>query len=291
MTNSRNKMKTISLFILSFLISTQINCQIITGKVADASNGEPLIYASIGIVNANQGTISDEQGNFHLDVKNIPANAIIRVSMIGYNPQTFTIGDLIDKENEIRLESKITELTEIIVKPLGKPVIIGSTQISKGILCGWGGTDPGKGYEIGTKLELGENPVRIKSLHLYLHKQSFDSTLFRLHIRNLVDNMPGQELLNSEILIKVEKESGWIDIDLSKYNLVFEGDIVLSLEWIKVMGLNNNKLMKMNGQKQYTANVLFSEKKNKGCIYTRWGSEAIWSRFEDKSPCFYITVQ
>lgn len=284
-------MKTISLFILSFLISAQINCQTITGKVVDASNGEPLIYASIGIVNVNKGTITDEQGKFHLDVKKIPVNAIMRVSMIGYNPRTFAISDLIDKENEIRLESKTTELKEIIVKPLGKPVIIGSTQISKGILCGWEGTDPGKGYEIGTELKLGEKPVRIKSLHLHLHKQSFDSTLFRLHIRSLIDNMPGQELLSSEILIKVEKESGWIDIDLSRYNLVFEGDIVLSLEWIKAMGLNNNRLMKMNGQKQYTANVLFSEKKKEGCIYTRWGSEAIWSRSEDKSPCFYITVQ
>lgn len=284
-------MKTVSLFILSLLICTQISCQTIIGKVVDALNGEPLIYASIGIVNTNMGTITDEQGSFHLDVKNNPVNAIIRVSMIGYNPQTFEIGNLTDKEIEIRLESKITELSEIVVKPLGKPVKIGTTQISKGILCGWGGTDPGKGYEIGTKLELGENRVRIKSLHLHLHKQSFDSTLFRLHIRNIVDNMPSRELLNSEILIKVDKESGWVEIDLCNYNLEFEGDIALSLEWIKVMGLNNDKLMKMNGQKQYTANVLFSEKKNKGCIYTRWGSEAMWSRFEDKSPCFYLTIQ
>jgi len=57
------------------------------------------------------------------------------------------------------------------------------------------------------------------------------------------------------------------------------------------MGLNEEKLMQIQGQKQKTANVLFSKKKNQGCIYTRWGSEAEWSGYEDSSPCFYLTVQ
>lgn len=268
-----------------------MNCQTITGRVADVSTGEPLIYVSIGIPDVNRGTITDEQGMFHLETEGIPVDALIRFSMIGYESQTYFIGDLLYKENEIYLERKIYESWVVVVKPLGKPVKIGSSQKSPGIQCGWGGPDPGKGYEIGTKFELGDTLVKIKSLHLHLHKQSFDSTLFRLHIRNIVDNMPGIELPYGNIYFKVDKKSGWVEIDLSKYNLVFDGDIALSLEWIKAMGLSEEKLIKMNGQEQYTANVLFSLNKNQGCIYTRWGSEATWTRYDDRSPCFYLTVQ
>jgi hypothetical protein len=278
-------------FVLCIFLDVQLYGQVITGRVIDAISGEPLIYAGIGVIETSRGTISDEQGNFSLAVNDITANAVVRFSMIGYNPQSFTIEELINRENSIRLESKTVQLAEMIVKPSGKPWKVGTESSTPGNLCGWGGTDTGKGYEIGTKMELGEKPVRLKSLHMLLHKQSFDRTLFRIHIRNLVDGIPGNELLKSDILISVDKESGWVEIDLSKYNLVFEGDIVLSLEWIKVIGLNEDKLMKMKGQSQYTAYVLFKTNKNKGFMFTRWGTEATWSKFEGRSPVFYLVLQ
>jgi hypothetical protein len=54
--------------------------------------------------------------------------------------------------------------------------------------------------------------------------------------------MPHKELLDQNIFIPVTKESGWIDIDLSNYNFVFSGDIALSLEWIKVVGIHQDSL-------------------------------------------------
>jgi hypothetical protein len=290
--NIRNgKMKILLISILCIFLGNQLPGQVITGRIIDAVSGEPLIYAAIGVIETTRGTISDEQGKFSLAVNDIAANAVVRFSMIGYNPQSFTIEELINRENTIHLESKTFQLAELIVKPSGKQLKVGTESSTPGNLCGWGGTDTGKGYEIGTKLELGEKPVRLKSLHMLLHKQSFDKTLFRLHIRNLVDGMPGNEMLNTDVLISVDRESGWVEIDLSKYNLMFKGDIVLSLEWIKVLGLNDEKLMKMKGQSQYTANVLFKTNQKQGCMYTRWGTEATWSRFENKSPVFYLVVQ
>lgn len=284
-------MKASLLFVLSISFGIQLFSQTISGKVLNSSDGEPLIYASIGVIGTSRGTITDEQGNFCLDIKDIPVNSTMRFSMIGFNPVTSLVSELVDKQNAIFLEPGTVQLAEIIVKPAGKPKIVGTTDYTRGTLCGWGGTDTGKGYEIGTKLELGPTPVRLRSLHLHIHKQSFDSTLFRLHIRDLIDEMPGNELLNSDILFTADKESGWIEVDLSKYNLVFKDTIVLSLEWIKVTGLNNDSLMKMDGQKQYTANVLLSKKMNHGCMFTRWGSEAKWTSYDNSSPSFYLTVQ
>jgi hypothetical protein len=285
-------MKFFTLITLFLFLSFQLFGQTIKGKIFDASNGDPLIYVSIGVIETSSGTITDEEGNFNLEIKGLPVNSWVRFSMIGYKSKTFTIEELSDKDNLLLLENEIYKLPEVIVNPSGKLRKIGTTNYTyKGGLCGWGGTQARKGYEIGTKLELGNRPVRIKSLNMLLFKQSFDSSLFRLHIRNIIDSLPGKELLTTNILITLTKESGWVDADLSKYNLAFEGDIILSLEWIKVIGVNKPNLVRMNGQKVYSANVLFHQKRNKGFTYTKWGSEAKWVCHERLSPSFYITVQ
>jgi hypothetical protein len=284
--------KSFSLFGLFLFLNLQFFGQTITGKIVSASSNEPLIYASIGVIETSYGTITNENGNFNLDIKGLPVSSLVRFSIIGFKSRIFSIEELSDKDNIIGLESVTYNLPEVIVNPIGKPKKVGTTNYTlKGGFCGLAGTDSGKGYEIGTKLELGKYPVRLRTLNMHLFKQSFDSSLFRLHIRNIIDSLPGIELLNTNILIALTKESGWVDVDLSKYNLVFEGDIVLSLEWIKVIGVNKANILRINGQKQLTTSVLFNLKMNHGSMFSRWGTEAKWLRHERRSPSFYLTVQ
>lgn len=280
----------VSVFAL-IITSNNIFGQSISGKVICSSDNEPIIYASIGIIGTSKGTISNENGEFELNVDSICKDSLVRFSMIGFESKVFKIKELINKENQIQLENKPVQLKEITIKPSGKATKFGTTNYSRlGGVCGWGGTSFGKGHEIGTKIELGENMVQLKSLHFRLHKQSFDSSLFRLHIRDIEQGLPSKELLDKEIIISVSEEKGWVDIDLSKYHLTYKGDIALTLEWIKVYGTNQDRLMKMNGSKNYSANVLFNIRKNEKALFIRKGSEAIWHSVENKSPSLYLTA-
>jgi hypothetical protein len=279
----------VSLFLF---LNLQFYGQTITGKVAGASNDDPLIYASIGVIETSVGTITNEEGDFNLEVKGIPVNSRVRFSMIGFKSRIFTIEELSNKDNIILLESEIYKLPEVFVIPAGKIRKVGTSGYTfRGGVCGWGGTQTGKGWEIGTKIELGELPVRLKSLHIRVNSQSYDSTLFRLHIRNIVEDIPGSELLNNNILISLIKETGWIEIDLNKYNLVYEGDIALTLEWIKIIGVDINKFITVNGDKHAAAGVTLDKKRNQGCLFTKWGTEAKWVRQDNESPGIYLTVQ
>lgn len=287
-----NKMKALSIVGLLLFLNLQSYGQTITGKVVSASNNEPLIYASIGVIETSFGTITNEEGYFNLEIKGIPVNSQVRFSMVGFKSKTFTIEDLSKKDNILQLESETYKLTEVIVNPAGKTRKVGTTSFTfRGGVCGWGGTQTGKGWEVGTKIELGDLPGRLKSLHIRVNNQSYDSTLFRLHIRNIVEDLPLDELLNNNILISLTKETGWIETDLSKYNLVFEGDIAISLEWIKIVGMDSNKFITVNGEKQLTAGVTFDKKRNQGCLYTKWGTEAKWVRHDNGSPSIYLIVQ
>jgi hypothetical protein len=285
-------MKPLSLYFLVLFFNIQFYGQTITGYVIDNSNGEPLIYASIGVIGTTVGTITNEKGNFRLDVINLPPKSIVRISMIGFKSRTFTIDQLLIKQYSISLERETYNLPEVFVSPAGKLINVGTTSFSfKNGFCGWGGNDFGKGWEIGTKIDLGDSPKRLKSLHIRVNKQSFDSSLFRLHIRNILDSLPQNELLKTNILIAITKESGWITIDLSKYNLVFEGEIALSLEWIKVIGMDMNKLITSKGAKQSYPAVTFNKKLNEGLTFTKWGTEAKWAYHDKSSPSIYLTVQ
>jgi hypothetical protein len=285
-------MKSLSAFALMIIFGYQLQGQNISGKVIDFSNGEPLVYVSIGVMETSKGTITDEKGNFNLDVTGQSIKSPVRFSMIGYQSQNFTIEELSKFQNIIKLKYYPIDLAPITIKPYGKIKEVGTKDYTiLGGFDGWSGANFGKGYEIGLKIELGALPVRIKSLHFRLYKQTVDSSLFRLHIREIDENMPLNELLNKNILIPVTKKSGWFDIDLSKYNLVFSGDIVLSIEWIKVVGIHMESSMKINDSKQASPNVLFNIKRKQGCTYHRWGTEANWVKDDSSSPSFYLTVQ
>ncbi len=287
-------MKSLLFILLSVFCIGTLAGQIITGKVLDAADGEALAYVNIGVVDQLKGTITDENGAFALEVNGLSTDATVRFSMIGYAAQIFTVKDLLDNTSKvIKLVNVPVPLSEIVVKP-GKTKKVGETTFSRrGNVCGWGGDKKGQGNEIGARLELGEMPVSIRNLHIHVQKQSFDSCLFRLHVRDIIDDMPGNELLTKNILIPITQESGWVEIDLSKYNLVFQRDIILSLEWVAVKGANKDRFVSvtsLEGKQPPTSVVLFSTMKNRYGLYTRWGSEAPWIRHE-YGPCFYLTVQ
>ncbi len=283
-------MKLISTVFLFFL-TLQLQAQLISGKVIDFSSEKPLEYVNLGVIDAPLGTTTNEKGEFSFDIKGRSPKAIVRISMIGYKPQAFSIEELTNKENVIKLVNEPIQLGEVTVKPfLGKLKKVGTTSYTwHGKFCGIRGAQKGKGYEIGTKIELGSKPVLLKSLHICMHNQSFENSLFRLHIRNIVNNLPFEEQLAENIMIPITKRSGWVDVDLSKYNLIFEGNIALTIEWVNVTLTNKTKFIEVNGKKDY--NILFNMKQKQGTIYHRWGSESKWSWKEGSSPRFYLTVQ
>ncbi len=84
--------------------------KIIRGKVTDG-NGEPLAGASILIKGTVQGTISDIEGNYVLEVPE--GAAILSISYVGYSTQEVIIGErsIID----VILTIDVTSLNEVVV--------------------------------------------------------------------------------------------------------------------------------------------------------------------------------
>lgn len=85
--------------------------------VISQSTREPIIYASVGVVNRNLGTVTDSLGHFSLSVPNEYLNDTLRISSIGYLPKSFAIKDFDIIPDTIMLADDLVELPEVVVKP------------------------------------------------------------------------------------------------------------------------------------------------------------------------------
>ncbi len=87
--------------------------RVITGTVTD-SNGEPIIGANVVVKGTTNGTVTDINGRYSLE---IPENAIIQVSYIGYLGQNIAAKS--SKEVNIRLVEDTQSLEEVVVVGYG----------------------------------------------------------------------------------------------------------------------------------------------------------------------------
>ena len=99
----------------------------ITGTVVDATTGEPVIGANVLVVGTANGTSTDFDGNFSLDV---PANATLEVSYIGY--LRTIIKPTPGKKMTIGIKEDTQALGEVVVVGYGvqkKESLTGAMQV------------------------------------------------------------------------------------------------------------------------------------------------------------------
>lgn len=179
--NNIRKMALSMLFILSVLVASAQNISV-TGTVADV-NGDPIIGASIiEKSNPSNGTISDVEGKFSLQVAK---NAIIRISFVGYESQELPAKNplnIVLEENSIMLQEAVVvgvgygtmrksdltgAITSIPAKDLKQGIVTSTEQLLQGKIAGLSVTqassDPTTGSSLrlrgGTSLSASNSPL------------------------------------------------------------------------------------------------------------------------------------
>src|SRR5260221_14786862 len=69
--------------------ATSAGAQSISGRITDASTGQPLNGARVALTGTLQGVIARADGSYHLPVAT--GTQIVRVSYIGYSPVVDTV--------------------------------------------------------------------------------------------------------------------------------------------------------------------------------------------------------
>lgn len=210
--------------------------QNITGTIISERTKKPVEYVNIGLAGKNIGTVSDANGKFTIAIDSQFDNDSLLFSSIGYDPISIKITDLRKNNITVSLKEKIYELGGVIVKPK-KFVhkVLGITTHSKVAMAGF--KDNFLGYEMGILMKVKKSAV-VKKVNLNISACSFDTIFYRLNIYKVTGDNSFENILNKPIYINIPKDKikEKIEIDLQPYNIVVDGDFLVTIEHIKNMG-------------------------------------------------------
>jgi len=254
---------------------------IVKGTVVDAESKQALPYVNAGIPNKNTGTVTSRDGGFQINIRDGSASDSLKFSMAGYSGQSFCIRDIVKLPAPflVSLQKNIAELNEVLVTRKLLPVkTLGNTTTSRFINVGL----PLKflGSEIGIRFSLGKNPELLKNFNFNISDIRLDTAVFRLNIYRFKNGIPGENILQKNILIPVGRQTGRVTVHLSEDKLILNGDILVSIEWIE--GSSSGK---ENGALFLSASFLSS------ATWHRLTSQGSWKKASGLGVGFNLEVQ
>ena len=269
------KTRLISLFLILQMTTCVFAQTRVSGKLINTQQ-QPLGYVSIGIVGTSVGTVSDEQGRFELYLSS-EGNVVF--SLIGYRSLTLSSAALKTHPTEqpIVLEEQPFQLPEIrisnreqVTKTIGGDKADAKTSTNFAI-----GSKPSQnlGAEIGRKFNLPKAACRLEKYRFYL-QSNFESVKFRVNVYSLksMENL----LVQNIYYATAGKVNGWVEIDLTPYDIVINEDVVVSIQWIESKGKGSYLRMPI----QMPAMAVH---------YYKYGSQDKWKKFNGMTTAMNLT--
>ncbi|MFD2725761.1 carboxypeptidase-like regulatory domain-containing protein [Hyunsoonleella rubra] len=219
--------KSIILFCLFFSITSYAQ---IKGKCVDTL-GIGIAYVNISIKGKSIGTVSNQKGDFFLEHSSIKENDSLIFSHLNFNKKIVSIPLSTQK---IELTPKVETLEEIVVSNKKRKLKIVGTKIEdRGDVAFAFTRKSPMGVEAGKIIKVRKNKVYdIKNMQFTIIEFGFKSATFRINFYNVIDGVVDLEKTNKTDLIYKIIDDGIVKIDLSKQDLSFSNNFLVSIEWI-----------------------------------------------------------
>lgn len=244
-----------------FALYSQIDLKI---QLLDSLTKKPIEFVNVGVLSKGIGTVTDENGIFHLNIADSLKNNVLKISCIGYESKTISIIKLVGL-NTFLIKRSAINLAEIkvVVKRKPKYKILGNDTQTKNITAGF--TDNNLGSELAVKLNIKHADTKIKNVKFNITSNPFDSLVFRFNVYDAdADGRPSKNILTQMILIEPTLKIGLVELNLDNYNIYTSTDLFIAIEWINDLGDNKG--------------LFFSSQLLGGGSYFRKASQGKWEK-------------
>ena len=86
-----------------------------SGKIINAENKEPLIFANLNLLESNISTISNSKGDFKIKIPKSHSSFKIKISFIGFKTKIIDLKSFENTTNTISLDVFVTPLSEMVM--------------------------------------------------------------------------------------------------------------------------------------------------------------------------------
>ena len=252
-------------FIISTLIiSLSIHAQIQLKGNAKDSNNLAIPYCSIGMKNSEIGAITDENGNFSIEIpENNTQNEIV-FEAAGYDEKIVSVKDL-QQNSTIILHEKSINLNEVLVKTeqmkdkiIGqktRPMLTFSKMFNENVPT----IEQGNIFDIYPK-------TRLNAYNFYIIPSSkFEEITLKINIYSVKNGLPSESLLDENIIYKTTT-TAWQKIDLKPYKFRFKNveQIAVTVQLVDYKKLENQDFVFGVSAKKSTAKDLLFRYQSQG---------------------------
>ena len=207
-------------FMLIVTICTILQAQIkLKGSVKD-SNNLPISYCSIGIKNSEVGAITDENGNFSIEIPENLSKSQLIFDALGYDEISKSIEE-VQQNSIIILNEKSISLSEVTLKTekmkekiIGqktRPMLTFSKMFNQNVPT----------IEQGNIFEIYPN-TKLNAFNFHIIPSSkYEEITLKVNIYVVKNGLPTESLLDENIIYKTST-TGWQKIDLTPYKFRFK---------------------------------------------------------------------
>ena len=225
----------LSLFILLQLITWNSISQEIemSGIIINNTTQQPIEYVNIGVLNKNQGAISNPKGKFTLTVSKKFETDSITISHINYYPIKLPVENF--KNKTIFLEPKTTELSEVVVSNKKRRTRKIGVKSFNRFLSIRTVSEKNDIIEVAQRINIPSKEIKVKTVNFNIRKWSeIDGLKIRINFYININNAPGEKLIQKNIIKEIPPltSSGWISIDLEEYDIYISEDFFVGIEFI-----------------------------------------------------------
>ena len=225
-------------FCLLLCIQCTASCfsqeQTVHGLVVDAKTKEPIPYAAIGILGQNIGTVSTQEGLFRLTLPSKFINDSLTFSEVAHVPKKVSISSLLTKENPIiSLEEEVMQLRTVVITSEKKRRY---EKLGVKPMLYWGSCYANfkGGAQIAQLMEANSYPVFLSKARIKIGENKSKKTKMRVRVLEKNENgLPGKDVFEGAF-VNLDQQKGWVEVDLSYANLIFEEDFFVCFEFLNV---------------------------------------------------------
>lgn len=271
-------------FLYSFIVFSQEKT--IKGIVTDSLKN-PIQYVNVGVLNKPLGTLTNASGEFILNVDSSMNLDTLKISCLGYKSKEMKVESLINNKSKIQisLANYIEKLDEVVITS-GKLKMYNEgkekTKTSASVIfANPNYVNQNLGSEIGRKFSLGtKKPSILTHFKFFIRENNFELVKFRINIYSINNNRPVKKLFGSNIIVDVNnKGKGWVNVDLTKYDIKTQEDIIVTVEWLE--GSKDGSRL----------NLPIIIPSLGSTHYYKFGSQAKWQKYSNLSSSMILSYK
>ncbi|WP_313000212.1 carboxypeptidase-like regulatory domain-containing protein [Chryseobacterium gleum] len=226
---------------LFFLIPViALKAQVISGTVIAKNENQPIPYVKVGIEKSSTGTISDEKGNFSIDLSSVDPQQTIKIEVPGYDLYHETVQSFKQHDQQkIFLTEKTKNIKEVTIKP--KKLVDknwGVNTKTKSVIYSVNPEFDKKSFLGETALEFNaKKRSKIKNINLNIASYvSAQPVLMRYSIYSEKNGFPDKNILDEEITVELTEDmikDGTYTLDVNDRNIWVQGKFFIGIQFLK----------------------------------------------------------